>query len=318
MSTALSINVAQLTNLIGKSKKAISGNGNTDFSDSVSIAFLPEGKHKLRFFLDPNGDLDRGIKYHSHKGMGKVPCIKHLDNLDIPGLPEEGCSICKQAERGEDNPQNWRNNARTNVIMYAELIETNRAGEYWETGTVYAILGPGKLRIAFGDTMESLTEDSPEFLISSLNPAIAGGYFTVNVTKGTGGTISITPVIGKTHPANADIEDWWVPFSEVYITDKYDSEKYLKFLKEFVLYMNEELEKFEAAGGLVTDSTTVEGVAQQVQQEVKKEAVVEAKKEPIVVKEAVAEAVAEVCGSAHRRHHSGWREAQGHAAQRRK
>lgn len=224
----IEFNASKLKAIIDKSKEESAKRSNND-SSGARIAFLPEGKHKIRLFFDTTGELYRTAV--THKGPeGQVLCPDYLSEKDSSREYPE-CVFCRAAEEQDD----WRLNRRFNIMTFGQLIQTDSPGDYWEAGNVYCIVGNTKYRKAIDSFLSSLFEDSSEYLMTLFDPQINGGYLSIDVTKGTQGSIAITVIPGKSAEA-IPTEDWWKPLSEVWISPTFNDEKYATnseaFLKE--------------------------------------------------------------------------------------
>lgn len=224
----IEFNASKLKAIIDKSKEESAKRSNNE-SSGARIAFLPEGKHKIRLFFDTTGELYRTAV--THKGPeGQVLCPDYLSEKDSSREYPE-CAFCRAAEEQDD----WRLNRRFNIMTFGQLIQTDSPGDYWEAGNVYCIVGNTKYRKAIDSFLSSLFEDSSEYLMTLFDPQINGGYLSIDVTKGTQGSIAITVIPGKSAEA-IPTEDWWKPLSEVWISPNFNDEKYASnaeaFLKE--------------------------------------------------------------------------------------
>lgn len=113
----IEFNASKLKDIIDRSKAEASKRSNNS-SSNVSIAFLPEGKHKIRLFFDKAGDLYRTAV--THKGpKGQVLCPDYLAERDTSREYPE-CEFCKQAEIQDD----WKLNRRFNIMTFGQLIHT--------------------------------------------------------------------------------------------------------------------------------------------------------------------------------------------------
>ena len=110
---AVSINLQKLQSIVTKSKEE----SNNSSNNNVSTAYLPEGKHKVRFFVDPENELFREIKTHRSEGGSRILCPDFLrgnytnNGIDLNTIPAfcEVCSISKELDNwkiGAD--RNWR------------------------------------------------------------------------------------------------------------------------------------------------------------------------------------------------------------------
>lgn len=237
----IEFNASKLKDIIDRSKAEASKRSNNS-SSNVSIAFLPEGKHKIRLFFDKAGDLYRTAV--THKGpKGQVLCPDYLAERDTSREYPE-CEFCKQAEIQDD----WKLNRRFNIMTFGQLIHTDSPGDYWEAGNVYCIVGNTKYRKSIDSFLSSLYEDSAEYLMTLFDPQIPGGYLSIDVTKGTQGNIAITVIPGKSADPIAT-EDWWKPLNEVWISPEFNDEKWKENMDEFMATLpNAEAQPAPAGG----------------------------------------------------------------------
>lgn len=222
---AIQFNPNKLKSIIDRSKQeAKKSGGNSDF---VKMAFLPEGNHKIRLFFDPTGELYRTAVTHKSP-IGQILCPDYLAEKDPSGTYPE-CDFCKAAEEQDD----WKLNRRFNVMAYGQLIHTDVPGEYWEAGNVYCIVGNTRFKKAIDAFISSLYEDSQEYLMTLFDPQINGGYLSVTVTRGTQGSVGITIIPGKSVDAVPNIESWWKPLNEVWISDQFNADRYKEAAQKF-------------------------------------------------------------------------------------
>jgi len=213
----INFDINKLNSAIAKAQKD-SGAQKDNYEDRVSLGFLPEGTHKFRPFIDPNGEILRSVVAHK-TDHGKVICPNWLKKTDPNGNYPD-CKICELAEKVDD----WRLASRTYVISYIRLIQTSSASDYWKPGTL-ALVSNGRFRRSFLGLLSSLQEDAPDFVISLMNPSMRGGILSMDVTRGTQGSVSITVVPGRdTDPI--ELGQWYKPLSGIYIPATFDKNEY--------------------------------------------------------------------------------------------
>lgn len=221
--------VDKVKGAIEKSKK-LAGGGGQD-GDYANLAYMPEGTHKIRWFFDPEGEIKRLAVIHMQSGK-RCLCPQWLIDHGIPiigekdGKPTESfdypeCEICDLSGELDE----WRIGQRWTNIAYGYLFHTNVPSDYWQPGNAYAILGNNKMGNAIINSLEALVEDSEEWLMQMLNPQIAGGLTTVQYVKGSQGSCSITPIVGKTIDP-IELGDWWKPLNEVYVNANFSVGSY--------------------------------------------------------------------------------------------
>lgn len=249
----------------------------SSFDKGIPIAFLPEGKHKIRLFFDPMNELYRTVVTHKSP-KGQILCPNYLGEKDTSKEYPE-CDFCRIADDKED----WRLNRRFNVMTYGQLIQTDSPGDYWEAGKVYCLVGNTKYRKAIDSFISSLYEDSAEYLMTLFDPQNAGGYLSIDVTKGNQGTIAITVIPGKSVEP-VDTADWWKPLEETWISPEFKTERWVECRTAFLQEQGEmeapaegseegKAQQSEDASASKTAVTTQDAPAK-----------VEAKPEPVVEK----------------------------------
>jgi len=260
----IKFDVARLNQIIADNNKKNDTGNNKEYT---KIAYLPQGKHTMRFFIDPDQNITRELAIHQTKGK-KCLCPDHLNkkNRNNPKWPEivqamkpeykeqnlqklPDCEICKIAKEIND----WRSglSLKYNHVVYASLYETNAASDYWvpnkEQGVPYALIGKGKMKNALMSTLESLAAGAPEFIVKMLNPTMPAAVAVVDVIGGNQGSVSINvmpigdkpPVI---NPADEKMPEWYRPLSQIFIPEDFDVLSY----EEFVAYAKEKQAELQA------------------------------------------------------------------------
>ena len=193
-------------------------------------AFLPAGMSEIRFFMDPEDNLYREVKYR-WIGRNCIPCIDSPSTKRAAESPRK-CGFCKIA----DSLNDWRSRCRYNCMVYGYLESTKNETEYWKPGNTYAILGNTRLRRSLLDLMRGLMEDeeAEDYMMAMLNPALKGPYTRVIVTSGQTGTVNINHVMMKTIEAVPIDDAWYKPLDEVMVKPQVDHEKYVEGLRQFL------------------------------------------------------------------------------------
>jgi hypothetical protein len=194
-----------------------------------AIAYLPDGRHKLRLFVDPNGELIRSFMVHTvNKKRTLCPnYIKEQDLEKYKDLPE--CEICKLASYAND----WKSglSRRMNIMVYAHLYDTNSPSDYWQSGNTYALITRPKFRDAFIGFLEGLATDAVDYLTAMLNPSVSGGICNVEQSSGAQGAVHISSIPGVIK-GPIELGDWYKPYNEVYISSDFDTASYLECLEQ--------------------------------------------------------------------------------------
>ena len=197
-----------------------------DQRSGPSIAYLPEGKHSIRWFFDPTGELYRETKI-GRIGRNRFLCPDQAARMDRFGSYPK-CVMCKDA----DDNDNWRGRCRYNCMVYGYLYKTDSPGEYWQEGNAYVIMGNSKLRKALVDMLENLVDEGAELLMGMLTPNVKGFRSNTIVTKGTQGGVTIQ--IMPTAVDALELDDWYVPLNGVMVSNEFDQEAYDAAVAEFM------------------------------------------------------------------------------------
>jgi len=231
-------------------KKAREGVKSFSAEEYVKIAFIKPGKHKIRFFHDPDGDIFRYVMSHQFPGRKKTHCPNYLreQNPSLTDLP--GCEICKLA----DEIDNWRSKLgrRYSAMIYGHLYETNSADEYWQPGTTYIVVGSGKLRDAVLAFLEGLVSDASDYIQAMLNPNVNGGVVSVEVTGGTQGAINLSAIPGVTKPP-IELGSWYKPLAESWISKEFSQSDYQEALEAAKARAKEFLESTSTSAPSTSD-----------------------------------------------------------------
>lgn len=238
----MDLSLDDIKSIIESNKNTSSGVGN-NHRNEVKVGWLPEGTHKIRFFVDSERNMMR--TYSSHKINGKrFMCPNFLRTLPpsmakVHGIMNDEelnhlhSSVPAKCECCSLNREinNWKLGlgSKFSAMIYGHLIESSAPdAKWWVPGSVYAIITTGrKFKTAFDSMMESLAADSPEFLISAFNPQVKGGMFTVKYTRDKKNSeVSIQPVIGRMAEPVQLTDKNWVPLSQVYIHTNFNKTAY--------------------------------------------------------------------------------------------
>ena len=224
-----------------------------------SIAFLPPGVHKIRWFFDPTGELYREAMA-GRIGRAKFMCPNFAARSDRIGTYPE-CAICKH----QNDAQQFKHKCRYNCMVYGYLYETKAPSEYWQPDNAYVILGNSKLRKALVEMLQNLVDDGADMLMGMLTPTVKGYISSTNVTPGTQGGVAIQVLTKMSDPIPLD--DWYIPLNDVtYMPNEFDSEIYDAAVAEY----------FESIAPTVPVKTEEGGVEEEPPEEINVEEVVEA------------------------------------------
>lgn len=263
----MDLSLDDIKSIIESNKNTTRG-GNSQRNE-VKVGWLPEGTHKIRFFVDSERNMMR--TYSSHKINGKrFMCPNFLRTLPpavakVHGIMNDEelahlhSSVPTKCECCSLNREinNWKLGlgSKFSAMIYGHLIETSAPdAKWWVPGSVYAIITTGrKFKTAFDSMMESLAADSPEFLISAFNPQAKGGMFTVKYTRDKKNSeVSIQPVIGRMAEPVQLNEKNWVPLSQVYLHTNFNKPAYeesVEFAKKKQLeHAKHKLQQSQAGG----------------------------------------------------------------------
>ena len=205
--------------------------GSNEERSGPTVAFIPEGRHTIRWFFDPNADLFREVMI-GRVGKKRFVCPDFLarrDKTNTTTYPV--CHLDELAKERDD----WRAKCRYQCMVYGFLYDTKNPGEYWTAGKPYVILGNSFLRRALVEMLENLRENGMDMLLAMLTPTASGFFSSVGVTKGQQGNVSIQVLTKKVDPI--DLGDWYVPLSDVYISNTFDNKVYEEAVAEYLAQM---------------------------------------------------------------------------------
>lgn len=208
-------------------RKTIEKNKNESKTSGPSIGFLPEGDHKIRWLFDPEGEIYREVVCH-RGGKRWILCPDWLAEKDSEN-EYPVCGFCKLAEERDD----WKIKRRFNYLAYGHVVETKNVSEYWDADTTYVIIGNTRLKRSLVEMLETLADDSEEYLLTMLTPIMSGPFTNVQVTKGSQGSVNITPTVSaKKCPPMKFEEDEYQPLSKCWVSTKFEINAYTAALKE--------------------------------------------------------------------------------------
>lgn len=212
---------------LGKVRETIDRNKRESATNGPSIGFLPEGDHKIRWLFDPEGEIYREVVCH-RAGKRWILCPDWLAEKDSEN-EYPVCGFCKLAEERDD----WKLKRRFNYLAYGHVVETKNVSEYWDAETTYVIIGNTRLKRSLVEMLETLVDDSEEYLLTMLTPTMSGPFTNVVVTKGSQGNVNITPTVStKKSPPMEFEEDEYIPLAKCWVSGKFDINAYAAGLKE--------------------------------------------------------------------------------------
>jgi len=197
-----------------------------------AVAFLPEGRHSIRWFFDPKGEIYREVVI-GRVNKKRFICPNFMSRIDKMNTYPT-CRICDEAQERD----RWKDKCRYNCMVYGYLLDTKNPGEYWKAGQPYVIIGNSYLRRALVDMMENLYEDGMDMLMSMLTPNVKGFISNTSVTKGQQGNISIQ-VLTKSMEA-LNLGDWYLPLDQVYLKAGFELKAYEDAVEEYLANLEQE------------------------------------------------------------------------------
>ncbi len=196
-----------------------------------TLAYLPEGRHLIRWFFDPTAKLFREIMI-GRVGKKRFVCPDFLSRVDKFGSYPT-CEIDEIAKERDA----WKDKCRYQCLAYGALYETKNTSEYWKADkdkppTPYVIIGNSFLKRALLDMLENLEENGMDMLLAMLTPTAKGFYSSVTVTKGQQGNISIQVLPNTKDPI--ELGEWYVPLKDVLIKSEFDEKTYNEAVSEYL------------------------------------------------------------------------------------
>lgn len=227
------LDAAALQQIIGgaqaeKSDREAAKNSGGGGGNYLPMAYLQEGKHKMRIFADPAGKLYRMVRNFKLQDPKKnVMDPRFFKQADGTYKTPDGTVIEQEMidriwDLTRDMP--WQNVSRTSCLVYIYLISsTNASDDWWKPGTLYLCVANGKFEEAYLSQISQLSanEQVAGHIASMINPTVEGWGWDVTVVKGSQGSVSMTPTLMVNHPA-VEIDDSYRPLSEVYVRDEYN------------------------------------------------------------------------------------------------
>lgn len=215
-------------------RRIIEDNQKTAQADRVgpNIGFFPDGRHVIRWFLDPTGKLFREVVM-GKVGKKKFVCPDFANKFYPKPVGMSDYPVCEMDRRGKEL-KTFKDKCRYHCIVYGFLYETKTPSDYWKVGQPYAIIGNSYLKKGLMSMLENLQDIGMDMLLSMLTPTSKGFFSTVTATDThtSQGNVSIQ-VLAQSVDA-IDLQDWWVPLSEVYAPNFFDEEVYEEAVRAYV------------------------------------------------------------------------------------
>lgn len=165
-----------------------------------NCVFPPEGTHRGRFIIDPNGDI-----YNEYWSIGYFnKGIRDPRSLSAEELPEgfdkENFDLLQLSNILTQDYHKWGRGFKKNFLCYFYLIETDSKTDKWQPGNLYCLIGNKKFGTAFNNLMTGF-EDMVEELVTIFDPEQASkGSINMQITSGAQGTVSLSYVPKKSDP----------------------------------------------------------------------------------------------------------------------
>lgn len=246
--TPVAFNSDHIRKIIEASHKGNSGDNN-----GPNVAYIPEGRHTIRWFFDPTGALFREVMI-GRVGKKRFVCPDFLSRVDkTSGIDYPPCEIDAIAKERDT----WKDKCRYHCLAYGYVYDTKNANEYWKAGAPCVIIGNSYLKRALLEMLENLQENGMDMLLAMLTPQVRGFFSSVSVTKGQQGNIAIQVLAKSVEPI--ELGEWYRPLSDVYINREFDEKTYNEAVSEYKANLPEvEDAVAEAAAGVLEDQDTVE------------------------------------------------------------
>lgn len=237
---------SKLDAILKKAKEAAGNNNNNqNRTQYTKTAYLPEGTHKIRFFHDPKGEMIRSLRLHQTGGK-RCLCPNLVNNANkqnpnwaetvqnmnefwkaekLTELPK--CAVCEAAEEID----HWSSGLGLKFphMVYGHLYDTDKPSKYWEPGSTYAIIGKKKMKDAIISFLEVMAADAPDFLMTMLQPTVAGNITSVKVVSGTQGSVTLNAIPGQTKEPifkSGEEPEWYRPLDNVFMGLDFDLDAY--------------------------------------------------------------------------------------------
>lgn len=222
---------AALAGILGKANAAKKEREDAKSSSKGGGKFAPigypqEGTSKIRIFLDPASQLYRSVKTFTltEPKFKRIIDPRFYVNATAPDgtvVPDE--VIQKVWKMTKDI--GWQNNAKYIALCYIQVLSADKVHEkFWQPGECYLMAANGKFEDALLAQLGALMEGCSEDMAASLNPLTDGWAWTMNVVKGSQGSVSLTPTVGVKSPALEELPEWYKPLADQYCSDGYSEE----------------------------------------------------------------------------------------------
>ena len=191
----------------------------------VPTGYLQEGKSKIRIFMDPAGNLFRGVDVFTHtesrkKVMDPRFWLKGVDpegNVVPEAIIQKTWSLIKDL--------GWQDKNSYKCLCYVQVLETDKPHEkFWTAGNTYLLAANGKFEEALLQQLGALMEGCADDMADSLNPMKEGWAWTIQVVKGSQGTVTLTPTVGKKYPALAELPKGYKDLYQTFVGTTYNEE----------------------------------------------------------------------------------------------
>lgn len=188
-------------------------NKTTSNGEWPNCVFVPEGTHKGRFIVDPDGEISDSYYTYGYFAKG----IRDPQGLSAEELPEgfdvENHPLKQLSEILAGDYNKFARRPRCVYLIYFYLMETDNKSDNWQPGNLYCLIANKKFYSAFNSLMTGL-EDSIEELVQIMDPGSkSNGWIVVSVNgSGASGTINMSymphrcdPIVERT-PTMTDEE----------------------------------------------------------------------------------------------------------------
>ncbi|QPB08574.1 hypothetical protein [Vibrio phage Va2] len=221
-----------LAGILGKAaeskKKREDAKGSSKGGDGkfAPMGYPQEGTSKIRIFLDPTGKLYRAVKAF----QVSEPKFKRImdPRFFLDRTTPDGTVIPEAViEKVWNMTKNigWQNNSKYQALAYVQVISADKTHDkYWKPGECYLMAHNGKFEDALLAQLQALMEGCAEDMAASVNPLADGWAWTMNVVKGSQGSVSLTPTVGVKSPALEALPEWFKPLDDQYVEAKYSEE----------------------------------------------------------------------------------------------
>lgn len=199
----------------------------------VPTGYLQEGKSKIRIFMDPVGNLFRGVDVFTlNESRKKVMDPRFwIKGVDSEGnvVPEEIVQKTWSLIKG----LTWQDKNSYKCLCYVQVLETDKPHEkFWTAGNTYLLAANGKFEEALLQQLGALMEGCADDMADSLNPMKEGWAWTIQVVKGSQGTVTLTPTVGKKFPALAELPKGYKDLYQTFVGTTYVEEDVLSLFDQ--------------------------------------------------------------------------------------